>query len=257
MVYDDGDIVDNNQDVVSCCSSGNCVFNSLSDALLAATSNTLINLTTNIDLTSNVTIDHVANITIDGVNSPTVHCTNTGGVHFISYSNVTITGIIWEGCGFNGGNTTITYINPAMQFYSSSSVTIQNCYFQNSTGQAVVLSMVSDVWITSCQFTHNNQYGGHGAAIHYLCGTENHNQLLLIINNCSFTLNGPAESVLYFNVSASEVYENVSIQNAVFFDKPRGTHALMFHISICILVVMCCSSKTQQIMVGQFLVLSP
>jgi len=79
--------------------------------------------------------------------------------------------------------------------------------------------LVSDVQITSCQFTHNNQYGGHGAALYYSCdASENHNQLSLVVNNCSFTSNGPAESVLYINGLTGDMYKNalVSVQNSVF-----------------------------------------
>ena len=232
LVNDDGDAVSgqgDDQDVLPCCSSRSCVFNSLSDALRAATSNLLINLTTNMNLTLNVTIDHVDDITINGVNSPTVHCTNTGGVHFISCSNVTITGIIWEGCGYNDAGT--SYISPAMEFYNSSNITIEGCSFYNSIGQGVVLSMASDVWITSCQFSHNNQYDSHGAAIHCTYDIENHTRLSLVVNNCSFVLNGPAESVLFINGSTSEVYKIVSVQNSVFLNN-QGVAINTSHIHL-------------------------
>jgi len=233
LVYNDENIIstpwnNTNQDVLTCCSSGNCVFNSLSDALVAATDNIFINLTTNVTLSSSVAIDHAVNITIDGVNTPTVYCTNTGSVHFISCSNVTIMGINWEGCGFNGGNTTSTYTSPAIQFYNSSSIRIQSCSFYNSTGQAVALSVVSDIWITSCQFSHN-QYGGHGAAIHYSCGTSENPSL--VINSCTFISNGLVKSVLYIDGSTGEAYNNISVQNSVFSDN-QGVSINASHIHL-------------------------
>ena len=54
---------------------------------------------------------------------------------------------------------------PVVLLSISSSITIKNCVFQRSKGQAVLLSEVSgDVNIN---FLHNNHYGGHGAAISY------------------------------------------------------------------------------------------
>ena len=125
-----------------------CFCLSLFNVLANLTSNVLINIITDVQLNSIIQIVGLANIAITGLNNPTVNCNNSGGLHFISCYNCTIEGITWEGCGARDiGDDHIVY--PVLQLTNSSNITIQNCLFQRSMGQAVVLSgMSGDVNIT-------------------------------------------------------------------------------------------------------------
>jgi len=68
--------------------------------------------------------------------------------------------------------------------------------------------MSEDIYIKNCQFAYNN-YSGHGSAIHYCSGTGINSPPFLSIDNCSFTSNGPADSVVYSN-------NHLLIQDSVF-----------------------------------------
>ena len=85
-----------------------------------------------------------------------MNCNNSGGLHFTSYYNCKIEEITWEGCGaINIGDDDIS-VYPILQFTNSSNITIQNCSFQQSTRQTVVLSGISgDVNINYCNFLYN------------------------------------------------------------------------------------------------------
>ena len=199
------------QGQLSCCTTESCIFSSLEEALGNVTiDNVVINITIDVVLSSVLAIENNDDITIVGLNNPTVFCTNTGGVHFVSGTNVTINGITWNGCGFNDTNNSI--IIPGIAFYNSSNVAVLDCSFYNSTGQAVFLSNMSgDVHINGCLFTRNNECSGHGTAMHYSSGDTL--QPLFIVNNCNFTLNGPAESVIYIEGLNRQP---LSLQNSVF-----------------------------------------
>ena len=152
---------------------------------------------------------NLENISIVGHNNPTVNCTNVGGIHFTFCHNCIIQGIIWHGCGSENLNTNA---EPGLKLSYSSNITIQNCSFQHSIGQAVVLlELTGDVNINHCQFVYNNHYRGHGAAVHYLSNNvTNHHQLLFKINSCNFTDNGPAKSLIYIENKTSEHNNNIS-----------------------------------------------
>ena len=195
-----------------CCEYGNCSCNSLDHALANLGSNILINVTTDVMLSLLITASNLQNVSIIGHNNPTVKC-KTGGIYFIFCHNCIIQGITWNGCGTNKsiGNHTV----PGLKLSNSSNVTIQNCCFQHSVGQAVVLSEASgDVNITNCKFANNVDYGGHGAAIHYSSDNARKSQFVFIINNCNFTSNGYTKSVVY-------------IENKLF-----ESHKIMFNYSI-------------------------
>ena len=147
-----------------CCMYGNCSCNSLHLSLAHLTSNALINITTDVMLSSLIKISHLENVSIIGHNNPTVNCTS-GGIHLSFCHNCAIQGITWYKCG----NKINSHIEPGVKLYNTSNLTIQNCSFLHSVGQAVVLSEVSgDVNINNCKFANNNNYNSHGAAIHYL-----------------------------------------------------------------------------------------
>ena len=145
--------------------NGNCTCDSFIDALDNLSNNTLINVTArNNELSSFVPLKPLEFIAIIGHNNPTVKCTNGGGIHISSCHNCTIEGITWVGCGTAGKQA-----QPAILFCNSSNITMQDCSFQRSAGQAVVLSEVTGhVIIKHCKFMNSTQYSGNGAAIHYL-----------------------------------------------------------------------------------------
>ena len=96
----------------------------------------------------------------------------------------------------------------------SSNITIQNCVFQHSIGQAVVLVAVSGgVIVVDCQFLHNNNYVGHGTAIRYSSNlaTKHLSQLVLTISNCNFSYNRGTESLVYNENSSSDHNNNITI----------------------------------------------
>ena len=202
----------------SCCTYGNCSCQSLYSALANLTSNVLINITTDVELSSIIQRVNLANVTITGYNNPTVNCNNSGGLHFISCSNCTIEGITWKRCGSRNisddGNA-----YPVLQLINSSNITIQNCSFQHSMSQAVVLPGVSgDVNINYCSFLYNKQYEGHGIAIHY---SSNNNLIIspldIIVSNCNFFYNERAKSIVYFGQPSNKYYEVLNIRDSKFY----------------------------------------
>ena len=204
----------------SCCTYGNCSCQSFYCALTNITSNVLINMTTDVELSSIIQRVNLANVTITGYNNPTVNCNNSGGLHFISCSNCTIEGITWKKCGSRNisgdGNT-----YPVIQLASSSNIIIQNCSFQHSVGQTVVLLGVSgDVNINYCSFSDAKQYKVHGTAI---CHSSNNNYKLIvsplniIVSNCNFFNNEEAKSIVYFGQPSNECYEVLNLRDSKFY----------------------------------------
>ena len=85
----------------------------------------------------------------------------------------------------------------------------------------------------NCQFTHNKYYKGHGAAIYYTSSPEQNTQVQLVINNCNFTFNGPAESVVYIDNSNNKVNGHISLllQNSTLTEN-QGVPIYISHTSI-------------------------
>ena len=166
---------------LECCVYGRCFCSSLDHALANLTSNVLINITTNVTLSSIVRASDLDNISLTGHNNPTVNCRSVGGIHLKFCLNCIVQGITWDGCGAETvAGLTLT---------NSSNITISNCSFQRSKGQAVSLSGISgDVNISHCNFAHNNHYRGHGAAIHY-SSSHYHHLSVFTIGDCNFTYN--------------------------------------------------------------------
>ena len=194
---------------LSCCVYGKCSCNSL-DTLANFTNNVLIYITADLMLSSLVKVLHLENVSIIGHNNPTVNCRNAGGLHFTFCHNCIIQGIVWEGCGTKSVNTDV---EPILKLSYSSNISIHNCTFQHSIGQAVVLSEVSgNININHCHFVYNSHYRGHGAAVHYSSNNvTNHPQPLLTISHCSFSYNKGAESLLYIEDRLSQ-HNNIIIQ---------------------------------------------
>ena len=202
----------------TCCVYGNCSCGSLDHALANLTSNVLINITTDVTLSSLVTVSDLENVSIIGHDNPTVNCMVFGGIHLNFCYNCIFQGIVWDGCG----NNSIDYhTEPGLKLSNSSNITINNCSFQYSKGQAVLLSEVSGyVNINHCQFVNNNHYRGYGAAIHYSSsnGESSHmyNKLSwFTINNCNFAYNY-AKSLVHFKNTASAKHYNITFRSAKF-----------------------------------------
>ena len=198
-----------------CCVYGNCTCNSLDRALANLTNNVLINITTDITLFSLIKLSDLENVSITGYNDPVVNCKSAGGILFTFCCNCIIQGITWNECGTEDVNNNI---EPGLALSYSTNVIIKNCFFQYSKGQAVLLSAVSgNVNISNCSFTHNSQYRGHGAAIHYSSGNlTNCPQLSFIISDCNFKYNKHAESLVYIENRIPECNSNIVFYSSRF-----------------------------------------
>ena len=206
--------------LTSCCIHGNCSFLSLHNALANLTSNTLINVATDVGLPSIIPLVDLANITITGHNNPTVNCNNSGGLHFVSCHNCSIKGITWDRCGAKNIKDNANISHPVLQLINSSTITIKDCSFQHSIGQAIVLSqMIGDVNISHCNFLSSNHYEGHGSAIHYSSNDISTSCLIFLIVNSNFTHNKGAKSVVYFNQLSTLVKscEYLYLRNSNFY----------------------------------------
>ena len=192
-----------------CCVYGNCTCNSLDHALANLTSNVLINITTDVTLSSLTENSNLQNVSIIGYKNPTLNCKNDVGIYFKLCHNCIIQGVSWNKCG--------SAAKAGLMLNYSSNVTIQNCSFQHSIGQALVLSEVSgDVNINNCNFVNNSQYRGHGAAIHYL-SKDSASNFIFNINYCKFSHNKQAESLIYIENRFEHVH-NITLCNSVFHD---------------------------------------
>ena len=198
-----------------CCVYGNCSCNSLDQALAYLTSNILINITSDVTLSSLAKVSDIENVTIIGHNNPTVNCKDFGRIHLNFCINCIIQGITWDGCGsVDIDNRT----EPVLKLSNSSNITINNCSFQYSKGQAVLLSEVSgDVNVDHCNFVHNNHYRGHGAVIHYSSSNVRncHQLAVFTIIGCNFAYNY-AKSLVYIENTITRHNVNVTIHYTKF-----------------------------------------
>jgi len=104
-------------------------------------------------------------------------------------------GITWIGCGAK---------LPVIDLADSYDVTIRNCTFQHSLYQAVRVktnSLVAalTVNINHCNFLNSNHHKDHGAAIHLKHYFTTASAAAIAINNCNFSYNGDAKSLVYIN----------------------------------------------------------
>ena len=203
-----------------CCVDGNCTCPSLPAVLANLTSNTLINITTDVVLFSIISLTDLANITIIGHNNPTINCISSGGLHFSSCHNCIIQGIIWDKCGANVIIENANISHPVLQLINSSNITIKNCLFQHSIGQAIAISqMTGDVNISHCNFLSNNYYEGHGSAIYYSSNDISTSSLIFMITSSNFKHNKGAKSLIYLHQSSESVRscEYLYLQNSNFY----------------------------------------
>jgi len=162
-------------------------------------------------LSSNVMLMGLENISIIGHNNLTVMRSNAGGLHFLSFHNCTIKNIAWNGCSTQDDSH---YAKPTILFQNSSNIAIQNCSFQHSLGQVIVMSEMSgDVNIDNCKFTNNSHHTGHGIAIHYSSIARDADHSVFTISDCSFSHNEGAISII--SIFESVVF-SLSLKNSVF-----------------------------------------
>ena len=193
----DGTVNCNDLQTLLVCIHQSCFCEVIDSVLTNLTNNTQIDLSVNVTLSSIITLADHNNISIIGHHNPTINCSNAGGVKFMNCQNCMIEGITWQGCGIKIVNVS-TF--PAIAFDHSINITVHNCTFKHSVGQAVVLSDVSrNVEINQCKFLHNKCYEGHGTAIHF-SSSDSHRkniQLLFSINNSNFSRNERSKSIIY------------------------------------------------------------
>ena len=196
--------------------------------LIYLSSGGLINITTDVTLSSIIPLIGLENIRIIGHDNPTVSCNNTGGIQFYHCHNCTIIGITWEKCGDINGS------KPAIELYNCSNMIIENCTFQHSMTQAIILSdMLGNVTINGCTFAFNNHYEEHGIAVHYSSKVNLHSKLHFTISECNFTHNGMngSQSVVYIGPSNNEDMEQIFITNSVFVNN-QGTPLYISHQNV-------------------------
>ena len=189
-------------------------------ALINLKNNTLVNVTRNVTLDSFEPLLNLEFVTIIGHNNPTVNCTNNGGgLKLYSCRNCVIEGITWVGCG---GIVKKHTSQPVIQVHNSSNITIQNCSFLHSKGQAVVLSDVSgEVSFNHCEFINNTDYEYNGVAIHYSSSATVKSELVLIVNHCNFSRNGKRSGRSIVHIGKSTLYNSIILRDSS-FDRNTG-----------------------------------
>ena len=216
---------------------GECLCRSLDDSLANLTNNTVINITSNVTLSSIFTGNYLVNISLVGHHKPTIRCSeNSGALQLMYCYNCTVENIIWDGCGVKN----VSHSRPVIQFRSFSNIAIQNCSFQNSVGRALVFIEKEDpgvVHINHCKFVNNSAYGNHGAAIYYYYNYYNSSlssrlkqQVIndvFTIDNCNFTQNKDASSVVHIN----QPWMYLSLNNSIFY-KNQGTPIVVTDVEL-------------------------
>jgi len=178
-----------------------------------------------VTLSTILALNYFANNAIIGNGNATISCNDAGGLKFVNCDNVAIVGLKWEHCG--SMNETL---NPGIVFYDSSDISILSCSFHNSTGQAVVLSNVSgSIHINNSNFTNNNYYNGHGAAIHFTPDAKTISKLT--INHCNFSFKKGEKSVVYLDGSSTYQSYYILVQNSVFINN-RGVPIYILHANL-------------------------
>ena len=217
------DILIDPDGVVSCsdrkeyyiCQYSKCFCKRLQDV----PSNAVVIIAENITLSSTLQFFELDNISLIGYNNCSIQCENDGGLQFTSCSNVTIVNITWN--LVTSKTNMSNNLSPQITFYGSSNITIDNCTFQHSVGQAVVLSEMSgNVDIQHCKFVNNyNIIYSHrvqGSAIHYSSNCSKVSEGRLMINDCYFSDNSGIASLILLENHNNTLCESVVLQNSTF-----------------------------------------
>ena len=186
------------------CIHGQCFCKTIDYALAYLTNNTSITITTDVTLSSVVLLSHLQNISIVGQENPTINC-DGGGLHLVYCHNCTIDGINWNGCGNS----------PVLKIENCSNIEIKKCIFKHSIRQVVIfLGMLGDAKINHCKFVNNSNHIDRGAFLYY----SSYSQHALTINNCNFTNNVGAASIVYIEQLDSLNYGISILNNSHFYD---------------------------------------
>ena len=212
----------------------NCLpFRTLHLALEHVKNRTLINVTIDVELSSIVPLKNLEFVTISGHNNPTVNCSNGGGLNLSFCHSCTIEGITWVGCGALPSKRKkgdLPSGHPAIMIDNSANTAIQNCYFQHSIMQAVILSETSgDVSISHCDFVDNSHYKGNGVAIHYSSSARDNSLSVFTISHCNFSHNAHGKnsggSIVF--IGESNLRSNIIIKDST-FDNNKGKTIFVF-----------------------------
>ena len=177
-----------------------------------------------IDLVTHVT-PYQRNISIIGRNNPTVICVNGGRLELHYHYYLIIEGIIWIGCGGHSDILTpVILIGSHAANQTDYTIAIQKCSFQHSIAPVVAYFQNKknmNVNVNHCNFINGNHHRGQGVAIYFipLYGK-------VTINNCNFSYNGFAKSIIYIK-SFAKVY----INNSNFFSN-QGVPVYLSNYSI-------------------------
>ena len=171
-----------------------------------------VTITDDLNISSRIILKGLDSISLTGHNNATIHYKETGELKFMSCQNVEITDLTWSRPSENNPIPRITFLNV-------SSITVRNCSFQYSMGQAISLSDVSEH--INIKFIHNS--GNQNVSlIHYSPGSTNNNTNLLTITNCHFSHNEYTQSGLIFLEPFKDKSDNVVLHDAEFTDN-HGT----------------------------------
>ena len=130
---------------------------------------------------------------------------------------------------------------PALKLTNSSNITIQECSFQHSRPQVIVLSEISGyVNINYCKFVDNRYYyKGHGAIVNVFSSSPTRFQLSVNIHACDFINNKGAKSLIHTNnrifkhdikltISSSEFYHSQGVSVHIINQKLYLTGKILF-----------------------------
>ena len=225
MTIDTGGIVRCSDQKAFQCLSMNCYCEKLEDLLVDIKSDTEVNIKDKATFSSIIVLKHYDNISIVGHDNFTVICINDNQLTVVNCNNLKIEGITWIGCGVT--NRYIE-IRPAIIIRDSFNVAIKNCTFKYSLAPAVVFSGVSrNVSIDHCNFLNNSNYRDHGTAIQFSAIHE----FVLIINNCYFSYNEGAYSVIYIRQSNNQLFSDIYLNNSSFHNNQGVSVYLSNHIN--------------------------
>ena len=191
------------------CLAKECYCNKLEGLFDGLKNDALINITDNVTLSSVIKLKYINKFSIIGHNNITILCGNGGGLHLYYCTNFTIEGITWIRCGSSK--------NPVVEVEESYGITIQKCNFQHSIGQGLrihfrffQLKHNLKIIINHCNFMNSNHYKDHGTAIS--CSLQNSPNAFININNCNFSYNKNAKSIVEFGFGGSltHIYLNNS-----------------------------------------------
>ena len=190
----------------TCCVYGICSCDSLDIALASLTSNVLINITTDMTLSSLINISDLENVSLVGYNNPIVKCRNIVAIHFTNCHYCIFKGITWDGCGRDYG----------LKLSYSSNILIQNCLFQHSIGQVVVLLKSQNVTISNCMFLSNKD-----VCVHVINQNLYFNGNILFKNNTAKNGSGIYiidHSTILFNKNSNVTFiQNSAIRGGAIF----------------------------------------